>query len=85
MAEKYLYSEEDADNLCSFLEPMLAADMRKRKHAREMVGHPWLEVVEADGEVGEWWVIVVERGLVDPASDLDPALRSPALLFAFFP
>jgi hypothetical protein len=54
MAEKYLYSEEDADNLCSFLEPMLAADMRKRKHAREMVGHPWLEVVEADGEVGEW-------------------------------
>ena len=54
MTEKYLYNEADANALCAFLEPMLSADFRKRKPAREMVDHPWLEVTEADGEVGEW-------------------------------
>jgi serine/threonine-protein kinase SRPK3 len=54
MMEKYLYSEADADALGAFLEPMLTADFRKRKPAREMVGHAWLEVTEADGDVGEW-------------------------------
>jgi len=54
MTEKYLYNEVDANVLCAFLEPMLSADFRKRKSAREVVGHPWLEVTEADGEVGEW-------------------------------
>jgi hypothetical protein len=54
MIEKYLYNEGDANALCAFLEPMLSADFRKRKLAREVVGHTWLEVTEADGEVGEW-------------------------------
>jgi len=54
MMEKYLYSERDAMALCAFLVPMLAADMRQRKPAREMVGHPWLEVVESDGGISEW-------------------------------
>jgi hypothetical protein len=54
MIEKYLYNEADANALCAFLEPMLSADFRKRKSARDVVGHAWLEVTEADGEVGEW-------------------------------
>jgi serine/threonine-protein kinase SRPK3 len=53
MMEKYLYSENDAVALCDFLEPMLAVDHRDRKEAREMVGHPWMEVDE-DEWVGEW-------------------------------
>jgi serine/threonine-protein kinase SRPK3 len=53
MMEKYLYKEKDATLLCSFLEPMLAVDMRDRKEAREMIGHPWMEVDE-DEWVGDW-------------------------------
>lgn len=44
MMEKYLWSEPDAAALCAFLEPMLVVDHRKRKQARELVNHPWLEV-----------------------------------------
>lgn len=54
MLEKYSYSEKDSADLCSFMEPMLAADMRERKPARDVVGHPWLIPVEADGIVTEW-------------------------------
>jgi hypothetical protein len=54
MLEKYSYSEKDSADLCSFMEPMLAADMRERKQARDVVGHPWLIPVEADGIVTEW-------------------------------
>jgi hypothetical protein len=54
MTEKYLFSEEDAVSLCEFLEPMLMPDMRDRKKASDMVGHSWLTVTEADGEVSEW-------------------------------
>lgn len=54
MMEKYSYSEKDSAELCSFLVPMLAADMRERKHARDVVDHPWLIPVEADGIVTEW-------------------------------
>lgn len=54
MIDKYLFSEEDATLLCSFLVPMLSPDMRGRVEARAMIVHPWLDVVEADGEVVEW-------------------------------
>jgi len=53
MMEKYLYKEKDAVMLCSFLEPMLAIDMRDRKEAREMIGHPWMDVDE-DEWVDDW-------------------------------
>ncbi|EAU93192.1 CMGC/SRPK protein kinase [Coprinopsis cinerea okayama7 len=53
MIEKYLYSEEDSDALCAFLEPMLKADMRERAHARDMLDHPWLDVSNEE-EVTEW-------------------------------
>lgn len=55
MTEKYLYPEGDALALCAFLEPMLVVDMRIRAHAREMIGHPWLELRKEDeGFTGEW-------------------------------
>lgn len=54
MMEKYSYSEGDSADLCSFLEPMLATDMRERKRARDVVDHPWLIPTEADGIVTEW-------------------------------
>ncbi|KAJ6604281.1 kinase-like domain-containing protein [Mycena vulgaris] len=54
MQEKYLWSESDAAVLCTFLEPMLAVDPRKRKDAKDMLDHPWLEVSAADDVVGEW-------------------------------
>ncbi|KAH9050454.1 kinase-like protein [Lactarius hengduanensis] len=44
MREKYLFEHAEADALCSFLEPMLALDMRERASAGEMVNHPWLDV-----------------------------------------
>jgi len=54
MQEKYLWNESDAAVLCTFLEPMLAIDPRKRKDAKDMLDHPWLEVSAADNVVGEW-------------------------------
>jgi serine/threonine-protein kinase SRPK3 len=44
MREKYLFEPAEADALCSFLEPMLALDMRERASAGEMANHPWLDV-----------------------------------------
>jgi len=46
MMEKYLYKEKDAIALSDFLEPMLAVDQRDRKEARDMVGHPWMDLDE---------------------------------------
>ncbi|KAJ7081982.1 kinase-like domain-containing protein [Mycena crocata] len=54
MQEKYLWTESDAVVLCTFLEPMLAVDPRKRKDAKDMLDHPWLEVSAEDDVVGEW-------------------------------
>ncbi|KAJ7770845.1 CMGC/SRPK protein kinase [Mycena maculata] len=54
MQEKYLWNESDTAVLCSFLESMLAIDPRKRKDAKDMLDHPWLEVSAADNVVGEW-------------------------------
>lgn len=54
MMEKYSYTEAESVDLCSFLEPMLAVDMRQRKRARDVVDHPWLIPTEADGIVTEW-------------------------------
>ncbi|TFK41305.1 kinase-like domain-containing protein [Crucibulum laeve] len=54
MTEKYLFAEQDATSLCAFLEPMLTVDMRNRKHAREMIDHPWLSPSNDDGEAIDW-------------------------------
>ncbi|KAJ6627291.1 kinase-like domain-containing protein [Mycena sp. CBHHK59/15] len=54
MLEKYLWNENDASILCSFLEPMLVIDQRNRKDAKDMLDHPWLEISVADDVVGEW-------------------------------
>ncbi|PIL30940.1 hypothetical protein GSI_07109 [Ganoderma sinense ZZ0214-1] len=54
MVEKYLWSEEDATALCSFLEPMLVIDHRERKHAHDMVDHPWLEVDPLSEDLWGW-------------------------------
>ncbi|KIM85486.1 hypothetical protein PILCRDRAFT_817513 [Piloderma croceum F 1598] len=53
MMEKYLYNEKDAMALCDFLEPMLAVDQRDRKEARDMVGHPWMNLDE-DEWIEDW-------------------------------
>lgn len=54
MMEKYLWAEAEAVALCEFLEPMLVVDHRKRKQARELVDHPWLEV---DLHSPELWTV----------------------------
>ena len=54
MVEKYLWSEEDAAAVCAFLEPMLIIDHRERKHARDMVDHPWLEVNPLSEDLWGW-------------------------------
>ncbi|KAK0465261.1 kinase-like domain-containing protein [Desarmillaria tabescens] len=54
MMEKYLYTDRDATILCDFLEPMLVIDMKQRSHARDMIDHRWLDVVEGDEVAGSW-------------------------------
>ncbi|KAG7450208.1 kinase-like protein [Guyanagaster necrorhizus] len=54
MVEKYLYTDQDATILCDFLEPMLVIDMKQRSHARDMIDHRWLDVVEGDEVAGSW-------------------------------
>lgn len=54
MMEKYLWNEEDSDALCEFLEPMLATDFRKRKYARDMKDHKWLDIDPASLELESW-------------------------------
>ena len=54
MMEKYLWNEEDSDALCDFLAPMLVVDFRKRKHARDMKDHKWLEVDPTSSELENW-------------------------------
>ncbi|KAF7306620.1 CMGC/SRPK protein kinase [Mycena indigotica] len=55
MTEKYLWSDDDAAVLCTFLEPMLAVDHRNRASAKDMLDHRWLEVLDVDDDaVGEW-------------------------------
>ncbi|KAG1757337.1 kinase-like protein [Suillus lakei] len=48
MTEKYLFSTSEADDLCAFLEPMLAVDQRERKEVRDMVDHHWLDVKDEE-------------------------------------
>lgn len=54
MMEKYLWNETDSDALCEFLEPMLVVDYRKRKHARDMTSHNWLDVDPTTAELENW-------------------------------
>ncbi|KAI0724203.1 Pkinase-domain-containing protein [Cerioporus squamosus] len=54
MVEKYLWSERDSEALCEFLLPMLTIDHRERKHARDMVNHPWLEVDPLSEDLWGW-------------------------------
>ncbi|PCH33298.1 kinase-like protein [Wolfiporia cocos MD-104 SS10] len=54
MVEKYAWSEQDAEALCEFLEPMLVIDHRKRKHARDMKEHKWLDVDLSSPELVGW-------------------------------
>ncbi|EGO28514.1 hypothetical protein SERLADRAFT_359843 [Serpula lacrymans var. lacrymans S7.9] len=55
MTEKYLFSSAESAELCAFLEPMLAVDQRDRKEARDVVGHPWLEVKDEEWVGLEDW------------------------------
>lgn len=48
MTEKYLFSVSEANDLCSFLEPMLAVDQRERKEVRDIVDHYWLDVKDEE-------------------------------------
>ena len=54
MVEKYSWSDADAKALCEFLEPMLIVDHRERKHARDMLEHPWLEVDPTNADLWDW-------------------------------
>ena len=54
MVEKYLWTEGDSEAVCEFLEPMLTIDHRERKHAREMIDHPWLEVDPLSEDLWGW-------------------------------
>lgn len=55
MTEKYLFSTSEADDLCSFLEPMLAVDQRERKEVRDMVDHHWLDVKDEEWVGVDGW------------------------------
>lgn len=44
LIEKYGFHRRDAEEIASFLEPMLAYE--KRAKARHMLSHPWLHGVE---------------------------------------
>ncbi|KAG2146510.1 kinase-like protein [Suillus bovinus] len=55
MTEKYLFSISEANDLCSFLEPMLAVDQRERKEVRDMVGHFWLDVKDEEWVAVDGW------------------------------
>jgi serine/threonine-protein kinase SRPK3 len=50
LKEKYLIPDEDAEQLCSFLEPMLNVNPEQRATAADMVKHPWLRGVRVVGE-----------------------------------
>ncbi|KAG6817612.1 hypothetical protein H0H87_006240 [Tephrocybe sp. NHM501043] len=54
MTEKYAYLEPDAAALSDFLLPMLAIDMTRRAHARDMLDHSWLFISPDDDEVVDW-------------------------------
>ena len=54
MMEKYLWTQPDTSALCEFLEPMLVIDHRKRKQARDMVDHRWLEVDLRAQDTSTW-------------------------------
>ncbi|KAG2350621.1 kinase-like protein [Suillus weaverae] len=55
MTEKYLFSTSEADDLCSFLGPMLAVDQRERKEVRDMVDHYWLDVKDEEWVGVDGW------------------------------
>ncbi|KAL0573555.1 serine/threonine protein kinase, CMGC [Marasmius crinis-equi] len=48
--DKYLFPRDQAEELASFLNPMLRVDPDKRARAGEMVTHRWLDGVEVKGE-----------------------------------
>ncbi|KAG2155433.1 kinase-like protein [Suillus clintonianus] len=55
MTEKYLFSTSEADDLCAFLEPMLAVDQRERKEVIDMVDHHWLNVKDEEWVGVDGW------------------------------
>lgn len=46
--EKYLFSEEDAKEMCDFLLPMLAWKPAERQAASEALKHSWVQLTEAE-------------------------------------
>ncbi|KAL6299628.1 kinase-like domain-containing protein [Sparassis latifolia] len=54
MAEKYLWTEENSEAFCAFLEPMLIIDYRERMQARDLIHHPWLEVDLMSDDLCGW-------------------------------
>ncbi|KAH8804300.1 kinase-like protein [Flagelloscypha sp. PMI_526] len=51
LSDKYLFPQEDADRLASFLDPMLRLHPDKRAKAGELIHHNWLEGVVVQGEI----------------------------------
>ncbi|KAK1222733.1 serine/threonine protein kinase, CMGC [Marasmius sp. AFHP31] len=48
--DKYLFPRDQAEEVASFLNPMLRVDPERRARAGEMVAHRWLEGVDVEGE-----------------------------------
>ncbi|SCU78335.1 LAMI_0A04280g1_1 [Lachancea mirantina] len=65
LTEKYKFSSSDAQDISSFLLPMLSLDPRKRADAGGMVNHPWL-----DDTVGLENVKLDDRELYGSGADI---------------
>ncbi|KAH7105328.1 kinase-like protein [Auriculariales sp. MPI-PUGE-AT-0066] len=51
LRDKYLFSKRKAREIAAFITPMLRSDPSLRASAQEMLAHPWLAGVVAQGEV----------------------------------
>lgn len=61
LKEKYLMEQADAEELTSFILPMLHYYPDSRASAAELVKHKWLEGVVVQGEVEQSWRELAER------------------------
>jgi serine/threonine-protein kinase SRPK3 len=53
--DKYLFPKENADEIASFLGPMLRLHPDRRGKASELTSHPWVEAIVVQGDLDAVW------------------------------